>query len=222
MEDICARHRSGHAHASRPERVSLGIWATVCGALGCPGICAGSCPIIDRMRIDPRRHGRSSAARLVSRSLAALTVGRALGRAVRSSSRRSSSSSSAIRIATIAAGSRPGRVAGRRPRDGGRRADPAGRSAGRLAADQHLPVADGRARQPHAGGGPVTQVEYQSGQVPAGLPARRPGTSTSTPKSGSITAGSTVVVRQIVGILARRIVCRVQEGDVVKRGSASA
>ena len=30
--------------------------------------------------------------------------------------------------------------------------------------------------------------------------------------------GQTVVVRQIVGILARRIVCRVKEGDVVKAG----
>jgi len=31
-------------------------------------------------------------------------------------------------------------------------------------------------------------------------------------------AGQTIVVRQIVGILARRIVCRVKEGDVVKAG----
>lgn len=30
--------------------------------------------------------------------------------------------------------------------------------------------------------------------------------------------GQTVVVRQVVGILARRIVCRVQEGDVLARG----
>jgi phosphatidylserine decarboxylase len=30
--------------------------------------------------------------------------------------------------------------------------------------------------------------------------------------------GETVVVRQVVGILARRIVCRVQEGDVLARG----
>jgi phosphatidylserine decarboxylase len=30
--------------------------------------------------------------------------------------------------------------------------------------------------------------------------------------------GQTVVVRQVVGILARRIVCRVQEGDVLDRG----
>jgi phosphatidylserine decarboxylase len=31
--------------------------------------------------------------------------------------------------------------------------------------------------------------------------------------------GMTVVVRQIVGILARRIVCRVKEGDVVQTGA---
>lgn len=30
--------------------------------------------------------------------------------------------------------------------------------------------------------------------------------------------GETVVVRQVVGILARRIVCRVQEGDLLERG----
>ncbi|MEP6915719.1 MAG: phosphatidylserine decarboxylase, partial [Acidobacteriota bacterium] len=30
--------------------------------------------------------------------------------------------------------------------------------------------------------------------------------------------GMAVVVRQVVGILARRIVCRVQEGDTLERG----
>src|SRR4026209_516672 len=44
-----------------------------------------------------------------------------------------------------------GGSAGRWPRDGGRRADGAGFSGGGLASDQHLPVTDGRARQPDAG-----------------------------------------------------------------------
>ena len=37
-------------------------------------------------------------------------------------------------------------------------------------------------------------------------------------KSGSITVGFTVVFRQIVGILARRVVCRVQPGAELKAG----
>ena len=46
----------------------------------------------------------------------------------------------------------PGRVAGRRPRDDRRAISPAqGAPRGRVAADQHLSVADGRAREPHAG-----------------------------------------------------------------------
>ena len=66
-------------------------------------------------------------------------------------------------------------------------------------------------------GGRVTKVEYHRGRF---LPAYRA-------DAGDLNeytevtldhAGQTVVVRQIVGILARRIVCRVKEGDVVKAG----
>ena len=65
--------------------------------------------------------------------------------------------------------------------------------------------------------GRVTGVTYHPGRF---LPAYRP-------DAGDLNEytevtmdhhGQTVVVRQIVGILARRIVCRVKEGDVVKAG----
>ena len=65
--------------------------------------------------------------------------------------------------------------------------------------------------------GRVTSVKYHPGRF---LPAYRS-------ESGELNeytevtidhGGQTVVVRQIVGILARRIVCRVKEGDVVKAG----
>ena len=65
--------------------------------------------------------------------------------------------------------------------------------------------------------GRVTSVKYHPGRF---LPAYRS-------EAGELkefteftidNAGRTVVVRQIVGILARRIVCRVNEGDVVKAG----
>ncbi len=66
-------------------------------------------------------------------------------------------------------------------------------------------------------GGRVTSVKYHPGRF---LPAYRS-------EAGELNeftevtidhGGRTVVVRQIVGILARRIVCRVNEGDVVKAG----
>ncbi len=66
-------------------------------------------------------------------------------------------------------------------------------------------------------GGRVTAVQYHPGRF---LPAYRP-------EAGDLNeytevtldhGGQTVVVRQIVGVLARRIVCRVQEGQVVKAG----
>src|SRR5436190_393411 len=66
-------------------------------------------------------------------------------------------------------------------------------------------------------GGKVTKVEYHPGRF---LPAFKP-------EAGDLNeytevwldhGGQTVVVRQIVGILARRIVCRIKEGDVVKAG----
>ena len=65
--------------------------------------------------------------------------------------------------------------------------------------------------------GRVTSVKYQPGRF---LPAYRS-------DAGELNeytevtidhGGQTVVVRQIVGILARRIVCRVKEGDIVKAG----
>lgn len=65
--------------------------------------------------------------------------------------------------------------------------------------------------------GRVTRVEYHAGKF---LPAYRE-------EAGSLNEwtevwidhdGVPIVVRQIVGILARRIVCRAKVGDVVKRG----
>ena len=66
-------------------------------------------------------------------------------------------------------------------------------------------------------GGRVTQVKYHPGRF---LPAYKS-------EAGELNeytevtlehGSSTIVVRQIVGVLARRIVCRVKEGDVVKAG----
>jgi phosphatidylserine decarboxylase len=66
-------------------------------------------------------------------------------------------------------------------------------------------------------GGRVTKVQYHPGRF---LPAYKA-------EAGDMNEytevwvdheGQTIVFRQIVGILARRIVCRVREGDVVKAG----
>ena len=66
-------------------------------------------------------------------------------------------------------------------------------------------------------GGRVTKVEYHPGRF---LPAYKA-------EAGDLNeytevtlehAGQAIVVRQIVGVLARRIVCRTREGDVVKAG----
>jgi len=66
-------------------------------------------------------------------------------------------------------------------------------------------------------GGRVTNVEYHPGRF---LPAYRH-------ESGDLNEytevtvdhnGQLIVVRQIVGVLARRIVCRIKEGDVVEAG----
>ena len=66
-------------------------------------------------------------------------------------------------------------------------------------------------------GGTVTRVEYHPGRF---LPAYKT-------EAGDLNeytevwldhGGQTIVVRQIVGILARRIVCRATEGSVVKAG----
>ena len=65
--------------------------------------------------------------------------------------------------------------------------------------------------------GRVTQVKYHPGRF---LPAYR-GDAGDLNEYTEVTldhGGTTIVVRQIVGILARRIVCRVKEGDMVKAG----
>jgi phosphatidylserine decarboxylase len=65
--------------------------------------------------------------------------------------------------------------------------------------------------------GAVTRVEYHRGKF---LPAYREeaGTLNEWTEVWFDRAGTPVVVRQIVGILARRIVCRIKPGDVVGRG----
>jgi phosphatidylserine decarboxylase len=65
--------------------------------------------------------------------------------------------------------------------------------------------------------GKVTSVKYHPGRF---LPAYRPDAGDLNEHT-EVTldhGGVTIVVRQIVGILARRIVCRVREGDVVSAG----
>jgi phosphatidylserine decarboxylase len=65
-------------------------------------------------------------------------------------------------------------------------------------------------------GGRITRVEYRPGKF---LPAYDQGSNDNELNEIWIDHhGRTVVVRQVVGILARRIVCRVQEGDVLERG----
>jgi phosphatidylserine decarboxylase len=65
--------------------------------------------------------------------------------------------------------------------------------------------------------GRVTRVEYHPGRF---LPAYKveAGTHNEWTEVWFDRAGTTIVVRQIVGILARRIVCRVKPGDQVARG----
>ena len=65
--------------------------------------------------------------------------------------------------------------------------------------------------------GKVTRVEYHPGKF---LPAYREeaGTLNEWTEVWIDHHGMPIVVRQIVGILARRIVCRAQVGDVVRRG----
>ncbi len=67
-------------------------------------------------------------------------------------------------------------------------------------------------------GGRVTKVRYHPGRF---LPAyrREAGDLNEYTEVTVDVDGRTVIVRQIVGILARRIVCRVREGDVVARGA---
>jgi phosphatidylserine decarboxylase len=64
--------------------------------------------------------------------------------------------------------------------------------------------------------GRVTRVDYRPGKF---LPAYNEGSNDNELNELWIDhGGRTVVFRQVVGILARRIVCRVREGDVLERG----
>ena len=66
-------------------------------------------------------------------------------------------------------------------------------------------------------GGRVTKVEYHPGRF---LPAYRPDAGDLNEYT-EVTVdhhGEAIIVRQIVGVLARRIVCRIKEGDEVKAG----
>jgi phosphatidylserine decarboxylase len=64
--------------------------------------------------------------------------------------------------------------------------------------------------------GRITRIEYRPGKF---LPAYNEGSNDNELNEIWLDRdGETIVVRQVVGILARRIVCRVQEGDVVERG----
>ena len=65
--------------------------------------------------------------------------------------------------------------------------------------------------------GRIVNVKYHPGRF---LPAYRPDSSELN-EFTEVTVdhnGTTVIVRQIVGVLARRIVCRAKEGDVVRAG----
>ena len=67
-------------------------------------------------------------------------------------------------------------------------------------------------------GGTLTQVRYQPGRF---LPAYRSesGAQNERTELWVERGGRTVVFRQVVGVLARRVVCRVKEGDVVETGA---
>jgi len=66
-------------------------------------------------------------------------------------------------------------------------------------------------------GGRLTRVTYQAGRF---LPAYRPESGAQNERTELWVErdGRTVVFRQVVGLLARRVVCRVREGDVVETG----
>ena len=64
--------------------------------------------------------------------------------------------------------------------------------------------------------GRITRIEYRPGRF---LPAYNANSNDNELNEIWITSGGkTIVVRQVVGILARRIVCRVNEGDILERG----
>ena len=65
-------------------------------------------------------------------------------------------------------------------------------------------------------GGRVLRVDYRPGKF---LPAYNEGSNDNELNEVWVEyGGRTVVFRQVVGLLARRIVCRVREGDVLERG----
>ena len=65
-------------------------------------------------------------------------------------------------------------------------------------------------------GGRVLRVDYRPGKF---LPAYNEGSNDNELNEVWVEYGArTVVFRQVVGLLARRIVCRVREGDVLERG----
>ena len=64
--------------------------------------------------------------------------------------------------------------------------------------------------------GTITRIDYRPGKF---LPAYDEGSNDNELNEVWVDhAGQTIVFRQVVGILARRIVCRVQEGDHLDRG----
>ncbi len=64
--------------------------------------------------------------------------------------------------------------------------------------------------------GQVTRIEYRPGRF---LPAYDAGSNDNELNEIWVDAqGTTVVFRQVVGILARRIVCRIREGEWIERG----
>ena len=91
------------------------------------------------------------------------------------------------------------------------------RAAGRVAADQHLPLADGRAREPRAGVGARHARQLSAGRF---LPAYHRDAAATNERSEiwiDHRAGRSSS-RQIVGMLARRVVCRAQLGAEVRAG----
>jgi phosphatidylserine decarboxylase len=64
--------------------------------------------------------------------------------------------------------------------------------------------------------GQVTRIEYRKGRF---LPAYHERANDNELNEITVNhAGQTIVVRQVVGILARRIVCRIREGEHLERG----
>ena len=103
----------------------------------------------------------------------------------------------------------PGRAAGRTGL--GRRAALAGR---------HLPVGAGRARQPHAGrrhGDAHRLSPRRASSTPAWT--RRATDNERNALAMRLPDGREIAVVQIAGLIARRIVCHVREGDAVRAGA---